>query len=117
MAISTISNHTIDPASTAVKPDANFNINDTVKPAAPNVIETAPPPVGNIKNVAATLNRLAQTASAGVSFHVDESTGKTVIKIMDTETGDVIRQIPGEEALALSRAIDAQQGIMLKTQS
>ena len=117
MAISPISNNTTDPAPSAIKPDANFNINDTVKPAAPNVIKTAPPPVAEIKNVASTLNRLAQTASAGVSFQHDESTGKTVIKVMDTETGDVIRQIPGEEALALSRAIDAQQGILLKTES
>ena len=116
MAISPTSNQP-SPQPSPIKADTTVNINDTVKPAAPEVIETAPPPVGEIKNAAATLNRLAQSASTGVLFQVDDSTGKTVIKVMDTEKNEVIRQIPSEEALALSHAIDVQQGIMLKTKS
>ncbi|MED5526709.1 flagellar protein FlaG [Gallaecimonas pentaromativorans] len=34
-----------------------------------------------------------------LNFSTDESSGRTVVKVLDAQTGDVIRQIPSEEVL------------------
>ena len=40
-----------------------------------------------------------------LQFTIDEDSGKTVIKVIDMETKELIRQIPGEEALSLARKL------------
>jgi flagellar protein FlaG len=43
-------------------------------------------------------------------FWTDRETGKTVISVLDSETREVIRQIPPEEILAIARAIGRMRG-------
>lgn len=65
-----------------------------------------------------TINQALKQSNKNLEFSVDESTDKSVVKLVDTETGDVIRQFPSEEALAISRAIDQfQQGLLLKQEA
>ena len=47
------------------------------------------------------LNGLAQMTRHELQFKVDDVTGRTVIKIIDAESKEVIRQIPPEEVMAL----------------
>ncbi|SET50402.1 flagellar protein FlaG [Nitrosomonas marina] len=56
-----------------------------------------------------TVNNLAQN----LKFSIDEDTGKTVIKVMDTQTQEVIRQIPSQEAISIARTLDKVQGLLL----
>tara|TARA_R110002110_G_scaffold405241_1_gene624196 strand:+ start:29281 stop:29670 length:390 start_codon:yes stop_codon:yes gene_type:complete len=44
-----------------------------------------------------------QNVSRELQFKVDDQTGNTVITVLDSETGDVIRQIPQEEVVRLAR--------------
>ena len=65
-------------------------------------------------NAVADLNKVAQAMSQGVRFSVDEDTGRTVVKVVDTQTDKVLRQIPTVEALKLWRSIEQMQGVMLR---
>ena len=56
-------------------------------------------------NVVADLNKVAQANAQGVRFSVDEDTGRTVVKVVDTQTDTVLRQI---ELQADSPALRAQ---------
>ena len=38
-------------------------------------------------------------------FSIDEDSGRAVVQVMDSETGETIRQLPSEEVLAVSRHI------------
>ena len=38
-----------------------------------------------------------------MDFSVDDKTGRFVVKVIDSQTKEVIRQIPSEEMLAISR--------------
>lgn len=67
-----------------------------------------------LSNAVADLNKVAQAASQGVRFSVDEDTGRTVVKVVDTQTDKVLRQIPTVEALKLWRSIEQMQGVMLR---
>lgn len=59
-----------------------------------------------------------QTAINGVAndlrFSIDEDTGRTLIKIVDRETDEVIKQIPSEELLRIAKALDKFQGLLVK---
>ncbi len=48
----------------------------------------------------------------GVRFSVDEDTGETVIKIVDKETDDIIREIPPEQVLKLREKLDEMVGML-----
>ncbi len=42
----------------------------------------------------------------GLEFSIDKDTGVTVIKVLNVETGEVVRQIPPEEVLAFMREFE-----------
>lgn len=46
-------------------------------------------------------------------FQLDERTGDPVVQVMDSESGDLIRQIPPEELLALRGKLEELRGILL----
>jgi flagellar protein FlaG len=67
-----------------------------------------------MKQVSDMLNKEISRVSQSLRFSVDQQTGKTVIKVLDSSTDEVIRQIPSEEALNISQALDRLQGLLLK---
>jgi flagellar protein FlaG len=42
-----------------------------------------------------------------LNFQVDESSGRTVIRVVNPDSGEVVRQIPSEEVLQVAAAIEA----------
>ena len=50
-------------------------------------------------------------------FSVDEDTGRTIIKVVDKATDEVIKQIPSEEIIAIAKAVDRLQGLLVKQQA
>jgi flagellar protein FlaG len=42
---------------------------------------------------------------------VDKESGRTIVKMIDIENNQLIRQIPTKEALAISRALDSLKGM------
>ncbi|MBY0341663.1 MAG: flagellar protein FlaG [Rhodocyclaceae bacterium] len=52
-----------------------------------------------------------------LQFSIDETTAKTVVRVTDASTGELIRQLPSEEALAIARSLDKMQGLLLKQQA
>lgn len=51
------------------------------------------------------LNNYVQKVGREIRFTVDGESGETVIKVMNSKTDEVIRQIPSEELLALARFV------------
>ncbi len=48
-----------------------------------------------------------------LKFNKDDETGQTYVKIVDKETGEVIREIPPEEVRKLAEKLDEMVGILL----
>lgn len=46
-----------------------------------------------------------QMVRRDLHFNIDEDLNKVVVKVVDHETGDVIRQIPSEEILAMLKRV------------
>lgn len=67
-----------------------------------------------IRNAARQINDFLKSASAGVEFTVDENSKRVVVRIVDSETKQVIRQIPSEEMLAISQSLDRVAGMLFE---
>lgn len=68
-----------------------------------------------LQNVADHINKILKQSNKNLEFSVDAATQKPVVKLIETDTGDLIRQFPTEEMLAISSAIEKfQQGVFLK---
>jgi flagellar protein FlaG len=73
------------------------------------------PTAPQLQSVVDNINKALQQSNKNLQFSIDTDTKKSVVKLVDTETGDVIRQFPSEEAIAISKSIDQiQQGLLLK---
>lgn len=56
------------------------------------------------------INAFVQGIQRDLSINLDTDSGQTVIKVIDRDSGDTIRQIPSEEALAIARHIGELRG-------
>jgi len=67
-------------------------------------------------DMVAAVNELVdvlKTTSIGVRFEIDEGTHRVITKVVDKETGELIRQLPSEEVLRFAQAIDKLQGLFV----
>jgi flagellar protein FlaG len=55
------------------------------------------------------LNDFVQNLQRDLQFSVDEKSGEMVVKVIDTTSQKVIRQIPSEDALKLARSLMEQK--------
>ena len=65
-----------------------------------------------MEQTASRLNEIAQTIKRDLRFSVDDNSGDVVIKVVDRETDEVIRQIPEEHVLAIRENIESLKGIL-----
>lgn len=61
-------------------------------------------------------NEFLKPVSDSIRFSIDEDSGKIIVKVVDMETSQILRQYPSEEMLALAKAMDNLQGVLLKKQ-
>ena len=52
------------------------------------------------------LNSYVQSINRNLEFNIDKDSGQTVVKVIDAETDEMIRQIPNEEALKIAKQLD-----------
>src|SRR5690606_23362610 len=52
----------------------------------------------------------------GLQFSIDEDTGRTVVKVVARHSGEVIRQLPSEEALELAKRLQDAGSILFSRQ-
>ena len=57
------------------------------------------------EKVVSELQNYVQRSQRNLDFHVDDQTGRVVVKVVDATNDEVIRQIPSEEMLAVARRI------------
>jgi flagellar protein FlaG len=72
---------------------------------------------GGLEELRAAVEKIQEFVSSTASdikFSIDEDSGRTVVKVIDRETQEVIRQIPSQEMLDLAQALDKLQGLLIK---
>ncbi len=63
-----------------------------------------------VKNI----NEFVSPMTQSIEFSLDKDSGRTIVKVVDSETQKVLRQIPDEEVLQISKTLDKLQGLLIK---
>ena len=64
---------------------------------------------GKLRQAISDVESFLQVQNRDLAFSIDEDTARSVVTVIDGQSGDVIRQIPSEEVLALAERIQELQ--------
>lgn len=67
----------------------------------------------NVEQAVASISDYVQSVQRDLQFSVDEELDKTVVKVVDGQSGELIRQIPEEAFLELARRLNDGDGLRL----
>lgn len=91
-------------AGNALPASGNAGGNELPPVAAPS------PPPERVEQAIAQIQDYLSDARRQLHFEVDPANGRTIVRVINPETGEVVRQIPGDEVLQLAAAIGTHGG-------
>ncbi|MFV0457120.1 MAG: flagellar protein FlaG [Pseudomonas sp.] len=71
----------------------------------------------SLEEAVSSIKDFVQTIRRDLSFDLDDSSGKMVVKVTDRASGEVVRQIPTEEALRLAENLEEARSLLFKAQA
>jgi flagellar protein FlaG len=66
------------------------------------------PSAEQLKEAVSQLNKASQDKTQGLEFSIDNDSKRTVVKVIDQSTKEVLRQIPTQEALEIAKALESK---------
>lgn len=70
-----------------------------------------------LEEAVAGMQEATQAMQRNLNFSIDDSTGRMVVKVTDSSSGEVIRQMPSEEALRLAESLDEMRSLLFEAQA
>lgn len=95
--------------------EPGFSSSDRQKVAAPGDDQADRPKV--MGEAVEKLLAQMQSAQRDLNFSIDDSTGDLVVRVVDGESGTVVRQIPSEEILRLAERLDEMRSLLFETKA
>lgn len=77
---------------------------DTLEPKAVSAAESVND-AEKVKNAVSEIEKFLSSTRRNLEFSTDEESGKIVVKVIASETGELIRQLPSEEALRIAHSL------------
>ncbi|MYN41035.1 hypothetical protein GTP55_16835 [Duganella sp. FT109W] len=74
------------------------------------------PSKSELKKSVDAINRFLENNSE-VEFSIDDHSGLSVVKVIDTETKQVLRQLPSVESLEIARNLNSMKGLLINSKA
>lgn len=74
----------------------------------------APPSPAMLNEAVRSINVTMRAMSQSLEFSVDDDSKRLIVKVVDQQTKEVIRQMPSAEALEIAKALDRVQGLLIR---
>ena len=81
------------------------------------VKELPPAEMAELEKAVESLNQALQDIKRELRFSVDDDTGRMIVKVINADTDEVVRQIPSEQLLNAVRHMEQQAGLLLDTEA
>lgn len=111
------------PSSAALPPDRNIVVPEAggksapvAAPVLPNAAIQQPSPAASseqVKQAVKDINKALQEQGRSLEFEIDPESKEPIVKVVDLETQQVIRQMPTKDALDIARALDRLQSLLV----
>ena len=66
-----------------------------------------------IEKAAEQLQQFVQSMGRDLNFSVDSVTGYNIVRVVDSSTGELIRQLPSEELLRLAKSMETLKNVLV----
>lgn len=107
-----------------IRPEAQADVDKTVDPGRPATVDVQPaapepkekadestsvaPDPAELTAAVSRLNDHVQNIQRTLAFSIEETTGTMVVQVYDSQTDELIRQIPAEETIKLAASIEGR---------
>lgn len=71
------------------------------------------PTSAQLTQAVASINQTLQKLAPGLEFSIDQESNRTIVKVVDQQTKELIRQMPSAETLEIAKALDRVQGLLI----
>jgi len=88
-------------------PAAAVDTADAVKAKA------AAPSLKEVEQAVAEINKSLQSKAQSLEFSIDDDSKRTIVKVIDQSTREVLRQIPTPEALQIAKSLANNKGLLV----
>ena len=68
--------------------------------------------VDDVQNAVAEIEKFLSESRRNLQFSTDEESGKIVVRVIASDSGELIRQIPSEEALRIAHSLSDVNSIL-----
>lgn len=85
----------------------------SLEATTPAVDQNAAATVDEVKGAAKQIEEFINTVAQNLQFAIDEDSGRILIRLIDNNTKEVIRQIPSKEILEIAKTLDKLQGLLI----
>ena len=85
--------------------------NTVIKPSS--VDATSQPTREVVAKAAADIQQFVQSMGRNLSFSVDEVSGYHVVRVVNPNTGELVRQLPSEELLKIARDFERLNSVLV----
>nr|WP_314875882.1 flagellar protein FlaG [uncultured Pseudomonas sp.] len=65
-----------------------------------------------VRSAVAEIEKFLSNGRRNLEFSTDEESGKVVVKVIASETGELIRQLPSEEALRIANSLSDANSLL-----
>ncbi|AZC23399.1 flagellar protein FlaG [Pseudomonas sessilinigenes] len=65
-----------------------------------------------VKMAVQEIEKFVQSVKRNLEFSIDEPSGKVVVKVIASDSGEVVRQIPNEEVLRLANSLNDASSLL-----
>lgn len=74
------------------------------------------PSKSELKKSVDAINRFLENNSQ-VEFSIDDHSGLSVVKVIDTQTKQVLRQLPSAESLEIAKNLNSMKGLLIDSKA
>ncbi len=67
----------------------------------------------NLKEAIQMLNEQMKSSGRNLNFSIDQEVNRTIIRVKNSSTGELVRQIPDETVLRIAHSIEKVKGMLL----
>jgi flagellar protein FlaG len=71
----------------------------------------------SLDSAVASISSFVQGVQRSLDFSVDDASGEVIVKVTDRDSGEVIRQLPSEEALRLSEQLESLRSLLFEARA
>ena len=74
-------------------------------------------PDAQLEDAVKAANKLLAPGNNSIQFSIDDDSGKTIVKLVDSQTNEVIRQFPSQQMLAIAKDLTQSKGVLISEKS